>query len=75
MNIAYGQLGITNSKRIYDLFEGNIIYNDDESSIFYDAVPHLNNVKMIQEQMKFVKEYHTYVNRCNDILKVYYKSI
>lgn len=74
-NIAYGQLGVTNSKRIYDLFEGNIIYNDDESSIFYDAVPHLNNVKMIQEQMKFVKEYHTYVNRCNDILKVYYKSI
>lgn len=74
-NIAYGQLGITNSRRVYDLFEGNIIYNDNESEIFYDALPHLKNIKMIQEQMKFVKDNHTYVNRCNDLLKIYHKSI
>jgi hypothetical protein len=74
-NIAYGQLGVTNSRRVHDLFEGNIIYNDDESNIFYDAVPHLTNVKMIREQMKFVQSYHTYVNRCNDLLKIYHKSV
>jgi hypothetical protein len=74
-NIAYGQLGITNSRRVRDLFEGNVIYNDDESALFYDAIPHLTNIKMIQDQMKFVMEHHTYINRCSDLLKIYHKEV
>ena len=69
-SISYGQLGITNSKHAYELFDKKLIYNDNESNLFYDAKEHLTNYKLISEQMNIVKNYHTYLNRINDLLKV-----
>jgi hypothetical protein len=69
-NISYGQLGITNSKSVYDLFEGNIVYNDDTYQLFYDAKTKKDDHKMIKNQMLFVKNYHTYLNRCEELLEV-----
>jgi hypothetical protein len=74
-NISFGQLGITNSKSVFELFDGNIIYNDDESQLFYDAKSQLKNYKLIQDQMTYVKENHTYVDRINSLMKIYYKEI
>jgi hypothetical protein len=69
-NISYGQLGGTNSKRVYDLFEGNIIYDDDESKLFYKMKEKMNDKNYIVNQMKYVSENHTFINRINDLLKV-----
>jgi len=69
-SISYGQLGITNSKHMYELLEGKVIYNDDERQLFHDAKKHIHDYDLIKQQMKIVKENHTWINRINDVLKV-----
>jgi hypothetical protein len=69
-SISYGHLGITNSLRTHELFNNKLIYNSNESQIFYDAMNNLNNYSLIKEQMKMVKEEHTYLNRIQDLLKI-----
>jgi len=69
-NISFGQLGITNSKSVYELFDGNIIYNDDESLLLDSSIPFMDNIKMIQDQMQFVKENHTFLDRANTLIKI-----
>ena len=68
--ISYGHLGVTNSKHVYELLDKKVIYNDDETALFYDAIKECNNYDLIKEQMKIVKEKHTYINRINDLLLV-----
>ena len=72
-NISFGQLGITNSRQVYELFDGNIIYNDNEYDLYFQALPELKNYKMIQDQMMYVKENHTYVDRIESLMKIYHK--
>lgn len=74
-NISYGQLGITNSKAVSDLFEGRLIYSDDESQILDKSLPYLMDYGKIKEQMEFVKANHTYLNRVCSILKVYNREL
>ena len=69
-SISYGHLGITNSRHAYDLLEHKVIYNSDEKQLFYDAMKELKNHEFIKEQMKLVKEKHTYLNRIQDLLNV-----
>ena len=72
--ISYGLLGITNSKHVYELLDKKVIYNDDEYKLFNDAFNSLNDKEslkdLIKEQMKIVRENHTYVNRIKDLLKI-----
>jgi hypothetical protein len=74
-NISYGQLGITNSKAVNELFGGNVIYSDNEEEMVDIALPNIKNKDMIKSQMNFVQKNHTYVNRVESILKVYNKEI
>lgn len=69
-NISYGQLGITNSKPVYEFFDGNLIYNEDTYQLFFDAEKERENYEMIRSQMLFVKENHTYINRVKELLEV-----
>lgn len=72
-NISYGQFGITNSKKVYELFEQKIIYSEHEYELFGLMVEKMKSPTYIQELtdlIKFVKEKHTYVNRINTILSV-----
>lgn len=68
--ISYGLLGITNSRHVWELLDKKVIYNDDERELFHDALKEVGNVDLIREQMKIVKERHTYLNRINDLLQV-----
>ena len=68
--ISYGQLGITNSLNTYELLEKKVIYNSDETKLFYDAKEQLNNHNLIKEQMSIVRDKHTYLNRIQDLLSV-----
>jgi hypothetical protein len=69
-NISYGQWGITNSKTVYDLFEGNIIYNPDSYQLFYDAKDYIDyaDITQLYKLMDFVRDNHTYINRIASLL-------
>lgn len=69
-NISYGAFGITNSKTVYELFKGKIIYNPDCYQLLFDAlerIPSLHEEHLF-ELMDFVKEKHTYLNRIEMLL-------
>jgi len=68
--ISYGLLGITNSKHVYELLNKKVIYNADEGQLFYDAMKEIGNKELIKEQMRMVRDNHTYINRINDLFKV-----
>jgi len=72
-NISYGKLGVTNSKRVAELFEGKIVYNPDPYQLFYDAKQRQEMLtqKELFEQMDFVKEKHTYVSRIETMLSFF----
>ena len=72
-NVSYGCLGITNSKAAYDFFDGEIAYAENTADLFYVAKEMQENPKtkdLILNQMKKVKDKHTYVNRLNDMIAV-----
>jgi hypothetical protein len=71
-NVSYGCLGITNSKTAYDFFDQEIAYSADTGELFYIAKEMQDNPKtkdLILNQMKKVKEKHTYINRLNDMIE------
>jgi hypothetical protein len=69
-NISYGKLGLTNSPRVYELFEGKVIYNQDTYQLFYEAKKKMETItpEEICDLMDFVKANHTYVNRVHLLL-------
>lgn len=69
-NISYGQLGSSNSWAVNDLFNGRIIYNKDVRQLFHDTKKEKENFNLIKEQMDFVKNNHTYVNRVDSLLSI-----
>lgn len=71
-NVAYGQFPVTNSKAVYELFKHKAVYNSDPYQLFYDAKAKLESLQLPEliEQINFVKEHHTYINRINTILSV-----
>lgn len=69
-NISYGQLGITNSKAVYELFDGNVLYSDNEEELLDISLSCINDYDIIKKQMEYVKSNHTYINRVNDLLKI-----
>jgi hypothetical protein len=70
-NISYGQLGMTNSKDVFDFFEGLVVYNSNSYDLFYDGLSKKNDLNLIKQQMMLIKDKHTYINRALDIIKVY----
>ena len=69
--ISYGQLGITNSKHMYDIMDESVIYNSDEKNLFYDSLPHVKNYELIKKQMEIVKDKHTFINRALDLIEIF----
>ena len=68
--ISYGLLGITNSRHVYELLDKKVIYNSDEEKLFNSSIKEIDNIELIKQQMKIVREKHTYINRINDLLTV-----
>jgi hypothetical protein len=74
-NISYGQVGMTNSKIVSDLFDGDIVYNSNTYNLFFDTEANITNYDLIEHQMNVVRDHHTYLNRCGSILKVYNNEV
>lgn len=70
-NISYGQYGITNSKRVNDIFDGKLIYNSDPKELFYEARYRLQEIKLsdLHNLMDEVASKHTYINRIGSLMK------
>jgi hypothetical protein len=70
INIAAGQLGMTNSRRVYELFDQKIVYNSDTYQLFYDGQERLKTWSLEDQYalMDVVKNKHTYLNRIESIL-------
>lgn len=68
-NISYGHLGITNSPEVYSELEGHCILTDS-SQMLSVGLQHKNDYGRIKEDMKFVREYHTYINRLEALLSI-----
>lgn len=73
-NISYGKMGLTNSYRVYELFEKKILYNPDTYQLFLDGEQAIHSFS--QEElfllMDFVKEHHTYLNRIDWIVRFFH---
>jgi hypothetical protein len=69
-NCSYGQMGITNSYRVYELFNKKIVYDSDPGVLFSKAQHALTSFddKEREELMDFVKEKHTYISRIHTLL-------
>ncbi len=69
-NISYGKMGVTNSERVCELFEGKIVYNPNSYQLFFDAQEKINKMSLneLYELMDFVRDNHTYINRIHTIL-------
>ena len=72
-NISYGALGITNSKTVYELFEGKIIYNESAHQLFYDAQERLKTWTLEDQfaLMDLVRDKHTYLNRIEQLFSFF----
>jgi hypothetical protein len=69
--ISYGQMGVTNSKTVSELFDGRIVYNSDTYALFHDAQKKIavTTQNELISLMDFVRDNHTYVNRINVLLE------
>lgn len=70
-NISYGAMGVTNSVRVFELFQRRIVYNPDTYQLFFDAKERLKKYTLTKtyRMMDFVKKNHTYLNRIARILE------
>ena len=59
-----------NRTPLNDVFDGRIVYNKTVGNLFYDTLDKKDDKKLILEQMNFVKNNHTYINRINSILQI-----
>lgn len=70
-NISYGQFGMTNSARVNELFDGKLIYSDNEFDLFRMMKEKMDSPTYEQELtdlITLVRDKHTYINRINTLL-------
>ena len=69
-SISWGHLATTNSKEVYNELEGNCVYSENTSKLFYDSMDKKDDYKFIRNAMQYVKENHTYINRIKSIMSL-----
>ncbi len=72
-NISYGAMGLTNSKAVYDLFEGTIVYNPNAYQLFHDGQNQLKTWTLEKQYklMDLVRDKHTYLNRIESLFSFF----
>lgn len=69
-SISYGQLGLTNSKAMYEAMGKLAIYDHNPIILFRKGIEELKNYNLIAEQMEYVRHHHTYINRIHSLLSI-----
>jgi hypothetical protein len=70
-NISYGHIGLTNSEAVHRFLGEDVIFNSNSSQLFYDGQEKREDYKFIKNAMITVRDKHTYINRANDLLRIY----
>ena len=70
-NISYGQFGVTNNKKVNEIFGGKLIYNPDPYKLYFEAKERLQSIRVeeLYELMDEVASKHTYLNRIEFLIK------
>jgi hypothetical protein len=68
-NISYGQIGLCNSPAAFEFLEGEVIFRENGEELFYEGLRNQKNYEMIRSAMKLIRDKHTYINRCQSLLK------
>jgi hypothetical protein len=70
-NISYGQVAGINSLHVYEKFNGLIAYSEDTYELFNACVGKAKSIshKQIIDSMIYIRDYHTYINRINNLLR------
>ena len=68
--ISYGNDAITNNFLVDKFFDRETTYNPDCRRLFYDADSRRNNKERIRWLFNEVKTKHTYIQRCEQIIKL-----
>jgi hypothetical protein len=72
-NISYGQLGLTNSSAVNELFDGRLVANVDTHRLFADGEEALRDPGVgarVRDLMYTVRGTHTFVQRIATIIDV-----
>lgn len=72
-NMSYGQLGVTNSPAVNEVFGGTLVQNTNTYDLFFQAEEALaakDALDRIRAGMREVAEKHTYLNRIARLLEV-----
>lgn len=71
-NLSYGCWTGTNSEKISKFFDGRITSNHDLSELYYQTEYDSKNAssELICDNMNFIKNNHTYINRINSLLSI-----
>ena len=68
--ISYGQLGVTNSKQVFNIINNLGVYSEDETKLCDKAIEcleHESSNETIIDAMKIIRDNHTYINRIESI--------
>jgi len=57
------------------LFDEGIVYSSNTYDLFGHTEANMDNWDLIKFQMNEVKENHTFINRCQSLLKIYNKEL
>ncbi|MDX8430983.1 MAG: hypothetical protein SNF33_04170 [Candidatus Algichlamydia australiensis] len=70
-NLSYGCLGITNSYRVWELFDRKVVYDPDSANLFVKAEKALETYSLEERfaMMDYIKEHHTYLSRIRLLLE------
>jgi hypothetical protein len=69
-NMSYGHLGMTNCYEAYKELDEYCLYKESPTELFYAAMERKDDYEFIKQSVNYIKEYHTYVNRAQSLLKV-----
>jgi hypothetical protein len=73
-NISYGKMGITNNPTVYELYNREIIFDNNINNALvkgfeFEKIEKNEKIKKIIDLMEITKKNHTYLNRIEEILK------
>jgi hypothetical protein len=73
-NISYGKMGITNNPVVFDLYNKDIIFDNNINSALlkglqFENSPNLKKKQIIIKLMELTRDKHTYLNRIEQLFK------
>ena len=75
-NISYGKMGMTNNRHVQELFDNELIYDNDIEKLVdlgLEFEKKENKLDIVKKLMKDVRDNHTYLNRI-EFLQWYLKE-